>query len=79
MAALEAPFTLDGVEQSVHASIGIAELRALDEPIDADELLQRADAAMYTGKRRGKSQAVHYEPQRVVRAPGHSRQLPVPG
>jgi diguanylate cyclase (GGDEF)-like protein len=81
MAALQEPFTLDGAPQIVRASIGIAELGALDAPIDADELLQRADAAMYTGKRRGKSQAVHYEPQRIVQpdhhAPGHPRRQPV--
>ena len=47
----------------------------MDEPIDADELLQRADAAMYVGKRRGKSQAVHYEPQRILHQPGHRSQL----
>ncbi len=80
MAGLEEPFTLEGAPQLVRASIGIAELRAADEPIDADELLQRADAAMYTGKRRGKSQAVHYESARVVHpAASHPRRLPVRG
>jgi diguanylate cyclase (GGDEF)-like protein len=60
MAALDSDFVLSGDSLPVRASIGIAELRARDEAIDADELLQRADAAMYTGKRQGKSQAVHY-------------------
>jgi diguanylate cyclase (GGDEF)-like protein len=83
MAALHEPFTVAGSPLAVRASIGIAELGALDEPVDADELLQRADAAMYTGKRRGKSQAVHYEPQRVVhpdhRPLVHPRRQPVRG
>ena len=79
MAALDEPFTLDGLPQSVRASIGIAELLSGDEPIDADELLQRADAAMYTGKRRGKSQAVHYEAQRLVHHAVHPRRQPIRG
>jgi diguanylate cyclase (GGDEF)-like protein len=68
MASLSESFDLAGTEQAVRASIGIAELRPTDAPIDADELLQRADAAMYTGKRGGKSQAVHYQAHRVVSA-----------
>jgi diguanylate cyclase (GGDEF)-like protein len=75
MASLEKPCVLDGGEQHVRASIGIVELHAVDEPIDADELLQRADAAMYVGKRRGKSQAVHYEPHRILHGPGQRAQL----
>ncbi len=54
------PITLrDGSAVHVGTSIGIAD--ALDptvDPVTADELLQRADAAMYTAKRNGKGQAV---------------------
>ncbi|HEX4017509.1 MAG TPA: GGDEF domain-containing protein [Frankiaceae bacterium] len=66
MAGLDEPFLLEGAPRIVRASIGVAELGAGDEPIDADELLQRADAAMYTGKRRGKAQVVHYESPRLI-------------
>ncbi|MFN8021391.1 MAG: PAS domain S-box protein [Acidimicrobiales bacterium] len=49
----------DGSSVHVGTSIGIAD--ALDpgvDPVTADDLLQRADAAMYTAKRNGKGQAV---------------------
>ncbi len=59
-AALELPVAVAQGEIIVRASIGIAELTADDPPIDATELMQRADTAMYTGKRRGKAQAVRY-------------------
>jgi diguanylate cyclase (GGDEF)-like protein len=74
MGSLEKPCVVNGSEHRVRASIGIVELHAVDQPINADELLQRADAAMYVGKRRGKSQVVHYEPQRILQQPGHRPQ-----
>ena len=62
MAALDVPVPVGRNEEvSLRASIGIAELTADDPTIGADELMQQADAAMYVGKRRGKSQSVRYQ------------------
>jgi diguanylate cyclase len=47
-AALEAPFVLEGLALEVEASIGVALYP--DHAADADELLQRADIAMYAAK-----------------------------
>ena len=65
MSALDVPVTVGQEPLAVRASIGIAELTPDDAPIDATELMQRADAAMYTGKRGGKAQAVRYDALRV--------------
>ncbi len=46
--ALEEPFALEGLSLDVEASIGVALYP--DHAADADELLQRADIAMYTAK-----------------------------
>jgi len=52
---LRAPFAVAGREMSVLASVGIAQL-GLDDPTPSvDELLARADLAMYVVKRRGKA------------------------
>jgi GGDEF domain-containing protein len=47
-AALEEPFSLDGLTVDVEASIGVALYP--DHGTDPEELLQRADIAMYTAK-----------------------------
>jgi diguanylate cyclase (GGDEF)-like protein/PAS domain S-box-containing protein len=47
-AAIEAPFTIDGLTLDVDASIGVAVYP--DHASDADQLLQRADVAMYATK-----------------------------
>jgi diguanylate cyclase (GGDEF)-like protein/PAS domain S-box-containing protein len=47
-AAIEAPFTVDGLTLDVDASIGVAAYPA--HANGADELLQRADVAMYAAK-----------------------------
>jgi diguanylate cyclase (GGDEF)-like protein/PAS domain S-box-containing protein len=49
--SLRAPFSIAGTEVSVTASFGVATSR---DPRDADEdLVRKADAAMYTAKQRG--------------------------
>ena len=48
VAALEAPFALDDVTLHVHGSIGIG--RMPEHTTSRDQLLQRADVAMYTAK-----------------------------
>ncbi|HEY5182186.1 MAG TPA: GGDEF and EAL domain-containing protein [Dermatophilaceae bacterium] len=53
--SLNAPFNLGGREVSVQASIGVAQVDLLDPTPTVDELLVRADLAMYVVKRRGKA------------------------
>ena len=50
--ALREPVELNGREIYIRASIGVAD--NADEVLDADELLQRADIAMYAAKARGR-------------------------
>jgi diguanylate cyclase (GGDEF)-like protein len=52
VAALKPHFVVERQEVAVHASIGVAIATAA--PIDAEELLRRADAAMYWAKVQGK-------------------------
>jgi diguanylate cyclase (GGDEF)-like protein len=52
IAALRAPFTVDGTRVLIHASIGV--VIATPERTVADELLRDADIAMYRAKARGK-------------------------
>jgi diguanylate cyclase (GGDEF)-like protein len=59
-AVLAPPFELAGTRRTVRASFGMAEVGPADGPTTADELLARADAAMYAAKRATK---------RVVDAP----------
>src|SRR5439155_7142144 len=54
--ALHPPFTIHGLPQVVGASIGVACYPA--HGADADTLMRRADAAMYTAKRAGSGVAV---------------------
>jgi diguanylate cyclase len=53
--SLRKPFMLAQREMSVLASIGVAKVDHLDTTPTVDELLQRADLAMYVVKRRGKA------------------------
>jgi diguanylate cyclase (GGDEF)-like protein/PAS domain S-box-containing protein len=57
--ALRDPFTINGREIFVRASIGIA--HNLDDALDADELLCRADIAMYAAKARGRDRCEAFE------------------
>ncbi len=63
--ALEAPFTIDGREMSVHASVGIAVGRPGATTVD--ELLRNADVAMYSAKHGGKRRFTAYEPKMHAR------------
>ncbi len=59
LAALREPFLVDGRRIGVGASIGLV-VPEPGEPLSADALLRRADAAMYASKRRGKGAMVRY-------------------
>jgi diguanylate cyclase (GGDEF)-like protein len=57
--ALTAPFNVRGRAVRITASIGIARI---EEATRAEEILARADAAMYTAKRAGKGQTAIFDP-----------------
>jgi diguanylate cyclase len=59
LAALREPFLIDGHRIGVGASIGLVTPEP-GEPLSADALLRRADAAMYASKRRGKGALARY-------------------
>lgn len=60
LAVLGEPHVIDGVEVALPGSIGIA---AVSDPgVTADELLRRADLALYQAKTRGRSRVVAFEP-----------------
>jgi diguanylate cyclase (GGDEF)-like protein/PAS domain S-box-containing protein len=60
IAALRAPFDLDGNEVFVRASVGVA--LSQGGRMRGDELLRRADVAMYAAKAAGKGRCHAYEP-----------------
>lgn len=66
LAALHAPFTMDGLMLDIGASIGIVECPEHGEY--ADLLIQRADVAMYVAKQRGGGCSVY--------APEHDQHSP---
>ncbi|MGH8889894.1 MAG: putative bifunctional diguanylate cyclase/phosphodiesterase [Acidothermaceae bacterium] len=59
--AVRQPFTINGMDVFVDASIGIASSEA--GSIGADDLLRDADVAMYRAKRAGRGRYATYEPQ----------------
>lgn len=66
LAALGAPFTLDGTAMCIGASLGIALADGADQ--DADALVHQADAAMYRAKAGGERFAL-YDGSTAVRPP----------
>jgi diguanylate cyclase (GGDEF)-like protein len=57
---LRDPFDINGREVFARASIGIADNH--DDALDAEELLSRADVAMYAAKSRGRDRCELFEP-----------------
>jgi diguanylate cyclase (GGDEF)-like protein len=57
---LSAPQVVRGRDLCISASIGTVSLRTFDPDLTPDELLRRADEAMYAAKRRGKGALVVY-------------------
>ena len=62
MQMLEDPFTLEGKEVFVRASVGIAVAEG-GEAIQSEEILRNADVAMYMAKERGKGCYQVFEPE----------------
>jgi diguanylate cyclase (GGDEF)-like protein len=58
VAELEAPYTLGEVTSVIGCSVGLC---SSIESTSPDDLMQRADIALYEAKRRGRGQAVTYE------------------
>jgi diguanylate cyclase (GGDEF)-like protein len=75
LAALRQPFQIDGHIVSVGASVGFVEPRGDEPDVTADVLVDRADGAMYVGKRRGKGIAVRYRPELAGDLPGVPRRI----
>jgi len=61
-AAFAQPFSIDGVDHFVSASIGIAVARASEErTVNAELLIRDADAAMYRAKEGGRARCVLFD------------------
>jgi diguanylate cyclase (GGDEF)-like protein len=60
--AIAAPVEIEGVTVRVPASVGVA-MRQPGEPIGVDDLVRRADVAMYHAKARGKDRLTVYVPE----------------
>ncbi len=58
--AIGQPYVINGHEITISASIGISFFP--ENAVDADQLLQQADSAMYAAKRNGKNQVMHFTP-----------------
>ena len=61
MAAVAEPVRCDGQDLRVTASVGVAFQRP-DDDFDADELVRRADVAMYSVKNSGRDGFAVYDP-----------------
>jgi diguanylate cyclase (GGDEF)-like protein/PAS domain S-box-containing protein len=60
--AFTQPFSLDGVDHFVSASIGVAVSRASEaRPVNAELLIRDADAAMYRAKEGGRARCVLFD------------------
>ena len=57
---LRRPFSLQG--DSVHITVSVGYVTAASGSVTVDELLRRADFAMYAAKRRGKARAEPFDP-----------------
>ena len=62
LAALGEPVSVDGIDITPAASIGIVKWAA-GEGVDSKELLRRAEVAIYLAKGSSRSKVVHYDPR----------------
>jgi diguanylate cyclase (GGDEF)-like protein/PAS domain S-box-containing protein len=60
-AAFAQPFSIDGVEHFVSASIGVAVAVASERQVNAELLIRDADAAMYRAKEGGRARCVMFD------------------
>ena len=60
--ALGAPFDIEDRRIDIGVSVGVVELAQARDPVRADELLARADTAMYAAKRAGKGRIAAHHP-----------------
>jgi diguanylate cyclase (GGDEF)-like protein/PAS domain S-box-containing protein len=60
-AAFAQPFSIDGVEHFVSASIGVAVARSSERQVNAELLIRDADAAMYRAKEGGRARCVMFD------------------
>ncbi len=60
MAEMRRPFEIDGHTLFITVSIGVAGLEGEDQN-SPDEIIQKADIAMYRAKNEGKAQVIYYE------------------
>jgi diguanylate cyclase (GGDEF)-like protein/PAS domain S-box-containing protein len=60
-AAFAQPFSIDGVEHFVSASIGVAVARGSERQVNAELLIRDADAAMYRAKESGRARCVVFD------------------
>jgi diguanylate cyclase (GGDEF)-like protein len=60
LAAIREPFAIDGNFYRVSTSIGVA--RCADGDCDAEELMRRADLALFAAKRKGRDTLAMFEP-----------------
>lgn len=70
--SLDQPIAMLGRQLTVRASIGVATLVPGEAPVDATEMLKRADLAMYAAKHAGKATVVRYD---TALAGGDTEQL----
>jgi diguanylate cyclase (GGDEF)-like protein/PAS domain S-box-containing protein len=62
-AAFDHPFSIDGVDHFVTASIGVAVARESEQSVNAELLIRDADAAMYRAKESGRARCVMFDAQ----------------
>jgi diguanylate cyclase (GGDEF)-like protein/PAS domain S-box-containing protein len=60
-AAFAHPFSIDGVDHFVSASIGVAVAQASERTVNAELLIRDADAAMYRAKETGRARCMMFD------------------
>jgi diguanylate cyclase (GGDEF)-like protein len=68
-AAFAEPYSMEGADHFVSASVGIAVARpSREEPVEAEALIRDADAAMYRAKERGRARSEIFDAAMRARA-----------
>ncbi|QZD94433.1 putative bifunctional diguanylate cyclase/phosphodiesterase [Qipengyuania gelatinilytica] len=61
LSVIRAPYEIDGQSYRISTSVGVA--RCIDGDCDADELMRRADLALYAAKEKGRDHLALFEPE----------------